>query len=71
MDGPEAVADFDTYEDAVPCAKLTHSREGVLEAALHTNGSTLIFNGHSHDEFVELFYQFNPLTPWRKDRAAV
>jgi hypothetical protein len=65
MEGPEAVAGFDTYKDAVPRAKLTHSREGVLEAVLHTNGSTVIFNRYSHDEFVELFYQINPLTPWR------
>ena len=24
--------------------------------ALHTNGGTLVFNGHIHEQFVELFH---------------
>ena len=54
-----AMADFDTYKDAFPHAKLTRSPEGVLEVVLHTNGDTLIFNGYTHEEFVELFHQIN------------
>jgi hypothetical protein len=46
---------FDTYKDAFPHAKLTRSPEGVLEVTLHTDGSTLIFNGYTHEEFVDLF----------------
>jgi enoyl-CoA hydratase/carnithine racemase len=48
---------FDTYKDAFPHAKLTRSPEGVLEVVLHTNGDTLIFNGYTHEEFVDLFHQ--------------
>ena len=53
------MAEFDTYKDAFPHAKLTRSPEGVLEVVLHTNGDTLIFNGYTHEEFVELFHQIN------------
>ena len=48
---------FDTYQNAFPHAKLARSPAGVLEVVLHTNGETLIFNGHVHEEFVELFHQ--------------
>jgi len=51
------MAAFDSYQDAFPHARLTRSPEGVLEVVLHTNGATLIFNGHTHEEFVELFHQ--------------
>lgn len=51
------MADFDAYQDAFPHAKLARSPEGVLEVVLHTNGGTLIFNGYTHQEFVELFHQ--------------
>jgi enoyl-CoA hydratase/carnithine racemase len=51
------MANFDGYRDAFPHAKLTRSPEGVLEVVLHTNGGTLIFNGHTHEEFVKLFHQ--------------
>jgi hypothetical protein len=53
------MAGFDTYRDVFPHAKLTRSPEGVLEVVLHTNGDTLIFNGNTHEEFVELFHQIN------------
>jgi enoyl-CoA hydratase/carnithine racemase len=53
------MAGFDTYKGAFPHAKLTRSQEGVLEVVLHTNGGTLIFNGYTHEEFVELFHQIN------------
>jgi enoyl-CoA hydratase/carnithine racemase len=42
---------------AFPHAALTRSPEGVLEVVLHTDGGTLLFNGHVHEEFVELFHQ--------------
>src|ERR1700720_2881687 len=35
---------------------LTRSKSGVLEVALHTNGGTLIFNGYTHEQFVDLFH---------------
>ncbi len=51
------MAKFDTYRDAFPHAKLTRSPDGVLEVVLHTNGDTLIFNGYTREEFVDLFHQ--------------
>jgi enoyl-CoA hydratase/carnithine racemase len=47
---------FDAYRDSFPNARLTRSNTGVLEVALHTDGSTLIFNGHTHEQFVNLFH---------------
>src|SRR5437879_582638 len=47
---------FDAYHDSFANAHLTRSKTGVLEAALHTNGDTLVFNGHTHEQFVELFH---------------
>jgi enoyl-CoA hydratase/carnithine racemase len=29
---------------------------GVLEVALHSDGGTLVFNGHTHEQFVDLFH---------------
>ena len=48
---------FDTYKDSFPHAKLARSASGELEIVLHTKGDTLVFNGHTHTEFVELFHQ--------------
>src|SRR5580693_3365409 len=47
---------FDVYRDSFPNARLTRSKTGVLEVALHTNGGTLAFNGYTHEQFVELFH---------------
>jgi enoyl-CoA hydratase/carnithine racemase len=47
---------FDVYRDSFPNAQLTRSNTGVLEVALHTNGGTLMFNGHTHEQFVDLFH---------------
>jgi enoyl-CoA hydratase/carnithine racemase len=47
---------FDTYRDSFPNARLTRSESGVLEVALHTNGGTLVFDGHTHEQFVDLFH---------------
>jgi enoyl-CoA hydratase/carnithine racemase len=47
---------FDTYRESFPNARLTRSKSGVLEVALHTGGGTLIFDGHTHEQFVDLFH---------------
>jgi enoyl-CoA hydratase/carnithine racemase len=47
---------FDTYRDSFPNARLTRSKTGVLEVALHTDGGTLVFNGYTHEQFVDLFH---------------
>jgi hypothetical protein len=46
---------FEKYRDHFPNARLTRSQTGVLEVALHTDGGTLVFNGHTHEQFVDLF----------------
>src|SRR5579862_7353510 len=51
------MAKFRTYKDSFPHAKLTRSESGVLEVVLHTDGDTLVFDGYTHEEFVELFRQ--------------
>jgi enoyl-CoA hydratase/carnithine racemase len=47
---------FDDYRDSFPNARLTRSKTGVLEVALHTDGDTLVFNGYTHEQFVDLFH---------------
>jgi enoyl-CoA hydratase/carnithine racemase len=47
---------FDTYRESFPNARLTRSKSGVLEVALHTGGDTLIFDGYTHEQFVDLFH---------------
>jgi enoyl-CoA hydratase/carnithine racemase len=47
---------FDDYRNSFPNARLSRSSTGVLEAALHTDGGTLIFDGHTHEQFVDLFH---------------
>jgi enoyl-CoA hydratase/carnithine racemase len=47
---------FSAYRDSFPNARLTRSKTGVLEVALHTNGGTLVFNGYTHEQFVDLFH---------------
>jgi len=47
---------FTDYRDTFPNARLTRSKSGVLEVILHTNGGTLVFNGHTHEQFVDLFH---------------
>jgi len=47
---------FDQYRASFPNAQLTRSKTGVLEVALHSDGGTLAFNGHTHEQFVELFH---------------
>ena len=47
---------LDTYRDTFPNARLTRSKSGVLEVAFHTNGGVLVFNGFTHEQFVNLFH---------------
>jgi len=47
---------FNAYRDDFPNARLTRSATGVLEVALHTDGGTLVFDGHTHEQFVHLFH---------------
>jgi enoyl-CoA hydratase/carnithine racemase len=50
------MTDFDAYRNKFPHAKLTRSKDGVLEVVLHTDGDTLVFNGYTHEEFVDLVH---------------
>jgi enoyl-CoA hydratase/carnithine racemase len=50
------MSSFEAYRESFPNARLTRSKTGVLEVALHTDGGTLIFNGHTHEQFVDLFH---------------
>jgi len=47
---------LDGYRESFPNARLTRSKTGVLEVALHTDGGTLVFNGYTHEQFVDLFH---------------
>jgi enoyl-CoA hydratase/carnithine racemase len=47
---------YAAYRDSFPNARLIRSKTGVLEVALHTDGGTLVFNGHTHEQFVDLFH---------------
>jgi enoyl-CoA hydratase/carnithine racemase len=47
---------FETYRAAFTNARLSRKPNGVLEVVLHTDGGKLIFNGHTHEQFVELFH---------------
>jgi enoyl-CoA hydratase/carnithine racemase len=54
--GHAVMARFETYRNAFPNARLTRKPNGVLEVALHTDGGKLVFNGHTHEQFVDLFH---------------
>ena len=47
---------FDSYKESFPNARLSRSKSGVLEVALHSNGGVLAFDGHTHEQFVDLFH---------------
>ncbi|MDQ7250427.1 enoyl-CoA hydratase/isomerase family protein [Dongia sedimenti] len=51
------MSNFNNYKDSFPNARMTRSKSGVLEVALHTDGGKLKFNGHTHEQFVDLFHQ--------------
>jgi enoyl-CoA hydratase/carnithine racemase len=50
------MADFSQYGGRYPNAKLTRSDAGVLEVVFHTDGGKLVFNGHVHEQFTDLFH---------------
>jgi len=50
------MAEFDTYSNSFANARLTRKLNGVLEVVLHTDGGKLVFNGHTHEQFVALFH---------------
>jgi len=50
------MAKLTDYQNSFPNARLARSQTGVLEVVLHTNGGTLLFNGYTHEQFVELFH---------------
>jgi enoyl-CoA hydratase/carnithine racemase len=47
---------FEAYRENFSNARLRRSSTGVPEVALHTDGGTLVFNGHTHEQFVDLFH---------------
>ena len=57
----------DRYKDAYSNATLTRSPDGVLEVRFHTDGAKLVFNGHTHEQFTDMFQQTgeDPDTAWR------
>ncbi|OBR46712.1 enoyl-CoA hydratase/isomerase family protein [Paraburkholderia tropica] len=48
---------FNRYKDAYANAQLTRTPDGVLEVRFHTDGGKLVFNGHTHEQFTDLFHQ--------------
>src|SRR5260221_6259525 len=51
-----AVTKLDNYRDSFPNARLTRSKSGVLEVALHNGCGNLLFDGHGYEQFVDLFH---------------
>ncbi|NMP27572.1 enoyl-CoA hydratase/isomerase family protein [Rahnella sp. SAP-1] len=47
---------FETYRNAFSNARLTRKPNGVLEVKFHTDGEKLVFDGHTHEQFVALFH---------------
>lgn len=47
---------FDTYRNAFANARLTRKPNGVLEVQFHAAGDKLVFDGHTHEQFVSLFH---------------
>ncbi|WP_180900482.1 enoyl-CoA hydratase/isomerase family protein [Martelella soudanensis] len=51
------MSNFNAYKESFANARLTRSESGVLEVALHSDGGKLVFDGHTHEQFVDLFHQ--------------
>ena len=51
------MAHFTTYRDRFANARLARSPSGVLQVTLHSDGGKLVFDGHTHAQFVELFHE--------------
>jgi enoyl-CoA hydratase/carnithine racemase len=50
------MARIDSYREIFSNARLNRKPNGVLEVALHTDGGKLVFNGYTHEQFVNLFH---------------
>ena len=59
---------LEAYKSAYPHAKITRSQSGVLEVAMHTGGKTLVFDGHVHEEYVDMFHS---IAEDRDNRAVI
>ncbi|MGJ4940766.1 enoyl-CoA hydratase/isomerase family protein [Bradyrhizobium sp. HKCCYLS1011] len=51
------MAPLTTYRDRFTNARLTRSPSGVLQVTLHSDGGKLVFDGHTHAQFVDLFHE--------------
>ncbi|WP_417843521.1 enoyl-CoA hydratase/isomerase family protein [Thalassospira sp.] len=51
------MSQFESYKNSFSNARLTRSPSGVLEVTFHTDGGKLVFDGHTHQQFVDLFHQ--------------
>ncbi|MCF8481860.1 MAG: enoyl-CoA hydratase/isomerase family protein [Rhodospirillum sp.] len=51
------MSNFNAYKESFANARLTRSESGVLEVALHSDGGKLVFDGHTHQQFVDVFHQ--------------
>ena len=47
---------FEDYRDRFPNAVLSRKENGVLTIRLHTKNDKLVFDGHAHEQFVDLFH---------------
>lgn len=47
---------FTEYSGKFPHAQLNRKSNGVLQVRLHTDGGKLVFNGETHQQFVDLFH---------------
>jgi enoyl-CoA hydratase/carnithine racemase len=54
--GIATMSTFETYRNAFSNARLTRKPNGVLEVKFHTDGEKLVFDGHTHEQFVALFH---------------
>jgi enoyl-CoA hydratase/carnithine racemase len=57
MQGVYQMSRHETYFERFPNARITRTDSGVLQIKLHTDGGKLVFNGHTHEQFVELFHE--------------
>ena len=48
---------LEQYKHSFPNVMLERSSDGVLEVTFHTNREKLVFNGHTHEQFPNLFHQ--------------
>src|SRR6201982_3382235 len=51
-----SMSHLEKYSDGFPNGRLTRSKTRVLALGLPSDGGTLVFNGHTHEQFVDLFH---------------